>query len=188
MKKIMFFFVVFSLSLISNSKVKAENIEQTLASVETYLQIQQTKHKSQGASLTLPQIQYLKILTEQFLPFCKNDQQKLNNLMLNACEKGLYNITLWTIQNGADVKYAKNLLNQAALHLAAKSGKINLLNVVLDKEGDLNAMDFWGKIPLEIAHDEANEDATAFLIQKMHECYCYHCQQDLGRLRINPQR
>ena len=53
-----------------------------------------------------------------------------------------------------------------ALHLAAKKGKVHIVNTLLSKGADINAKDKFGRIPLHLAVEHAREESIISLLDR----------------------
>ncbi|MFP3030265.1 MAG: ankyrin repeat domain-containing protein [Wolbachia sp.] len=84
-----------------------------------------------------------------------------------AVQSGHSNIVEFLIDtNGTDIEAKSNNEKNTPLHVAADTGQLGIVNLLANKKANVNAVNKYGKKPLDIAKEKNHQDIVDFLTSK----------------------
>ncbi|MFP3024501.1 MAG: ankyrin repeat domain-containing protein, partial [Wolbachia sp.] len=84
-----------------------------------------------------------------------------------AVQSGHSNIVEFLIDtNGTDIEAKSNNEKNTPLHVAANTGQLGIVNLLANKKANVNAVNKYGKKPLDIAKERNHQDVVDFLTPK----------------------
>ncbi len=92
----------------------------------------------------------------------KEEQEKLNSELLEACEKGELNKVKDLLKRGADV-HAKDNGDKTALMYASMSGHTDIVDLLINHGADVHAKDRDGSTALILASSNGHPDIVDLL-------------------------
>lgn len=92
-------------------------------------------------------------------------QMLLNAELIGAVTSGHVRKAIGSIARGAEVNVAKDKNGQAALHIAAWTGNVEIARILVENGADVNIKDRGGETPLHIASYYGKADMVRFLLE-----------------------
>ncbi|MFP3020524.1 MAG: ankyrin repeat domain-containing protein [Wolbachia sp.] len=84
-----------------------------------------------------------------------------------AVQSGHSNIVEFLIDtNGTDIEAKSNNEKNTPLHVAANTGQLGIVNLLANKKANVNAVNKYGKKPLDIARERNHQDVVDLLTPK----------------------
>jgi len=95
----------------------------------------------------------------------KEDQDKLNDELLKASEKGNLNEVKELIEKGAKID-ARDSNDDIPLHKASTHGHLEVVKYLIEKGNVVDELDRWDKTPLHLASSNGYLDVVKYLIEE----------------------
>lgn len=86
--------------------------------------------------------------------------------IFNAIEKGDLDKTKELLENNPKIATARDVYSRTPLHKAVKTGQIDAVKLLLEKDSDVNARDVFGWTPLHKAVMKGHQEITELLLLK----------------------
>ena len=94
--------------------------------------------------------------------------------MLGKKYFGLIIPTQRSLGHGADISVV-NMFSSSAVHIAAKTGNLECLKILIENDAEINNHDGWGYTPLDVAKYKNRKVAYSFLTRIGAKCNaCCH--------------